>query len=161
MITVKELHIQKTVKSAVEFVSVGGDITELRDSFNSLCEEMGADELDTDGLEFDIHELVENIQKEGLWIRNIAAKSEYKRTWQEIDYVVDEFIRKYWPMEKEKVTSKMVSDVLRVADPLSRRHIVAQRVVIESIGELQTKGQLGQLERIMDWLAMNPKLLKY
>ena len=104
---------------------------------------------------------MENIQKESSWIKNIAAKSEYKRTWQEIDYVVDEFIRKYWPMEKEKVTSKMVADVLRVADPLSRRHIVAQRIVIESISELQSKEQLQKLDRIMDWLAMNPKLLKY
>lgn len=161
MITVKELHTQQTVKAAVRYITISDDISDLREKFNDLCAEFGADEFDTDSLSFDIHELVENIQKESSWIRNIAAKSEYKRTWQEIDYVVDEFIRKYWPMEKEKVTSKMVADVLRVADPLSRRHIVAQRIVIESIGELHSKEQLQKLDRIMDWLAMNPKLLKY
>ena len=79
---------------------------------------------------------------------------------RQIDYVVDEFIRKYWPIKKEQVTTKMMADVLRVADPLSRRHIVAQRVVIESISELHSKEQLQKLDRIMDWLAMNPKLLK-
>ena len=161
MITVKDLHMKQTVKAAVRYVIISDDISDLRDRFNSLCEEMGADELDTDALAFDIHELVENIQKESPWIRNIAAKSEYKRTWQDIDYVVDEFICKYWLMNKEEVTTKMVADVLKVADPLSRRHIVALRVVIESISELQTKEQLGKLDRIMDWLAMNPKLLKY
>ena len=160
MISVKDLHTQQTVKAAVWYITISDDITELRDRFNSLCEEMGADEFDPDGLSFDIHELVENIQKEGSWIKNIAAKSEYKRTMQEIDYVVDEFIRKYWPIKKEQVTTKMMADVLRVADPLSRRHIVAQRVVIESISELHSKEQLQKLDRIMDWLAMNPKLLK-
>lgn len=160
MITVTDLHMKQTVKLAVKFVSVGGDITELRNSFNSLCEEMGADELDTDGLEFDIHELVENIQKEP-WVKNIASLSAEKRTWTYIENVVENFICKYWQMNKEEVTTKMVADVLKVADPLSRRHIVAQRVVIESISELQTKEQLGKLDRIMDWLAMNPKLLKY
>ena len=161
MITVKDLHMKQTVKAAVRYVIITDDISDLRDRFNNLCEEMGADELDTDALEFDIHELVENIQKESSWIRNIATKSEYKRTWQDIDYVVDEFICKYWQMNKEEVTTKMVADVLKVADPQSRRHIVAQRVVIESISELQTKEQLGKLDRIMDWLAMNPILLKY
>ena len=161
MITVKELRIRETVKAAAMYIILGDNITDLREKFNRLCAEMGAEEFDTDGLEFDIHELVENIQKESSWIKNIAAKSEYKRTWQEIDYVVDEFIRKYWPMKKEEVTTKMVADVLKVADPLSHRHIVAQRVVIESISELQTKEQLQKLDRIMDWLAMNPKLLKY
>ena len=160
MISVKDLHTQQTVKAAVWYITISDDITELRDRFNSLCEEMGADEFDPDGLSFDIHELVENIQKEGSWIKNIAAKSEYKRTLQEIEYVVDEFICKYWPIKKEQVTTKMMADVLRVADPLSRRHIVAQRVVIESISELHSKEQLQKLDRIMDWLAMNPKLLK-
>ena len=89
MITVKELHTQQTVKAAVKYITISDDISDLREKFNSLCAEFGADEFDTDGLEFDIHELVENIQKENLWIKNIAAKSEYKRTWQEIDCVVE------------------------------------------------------------------------
>ena len=160
MITVKELYMQETVKAAVRYIIISNGIAALRNNFNNLCAEMGIDDLDTDSLSFDIHELVENIQKEGSWIKNIAAKSEYNRTWQEIDYVVDEFIRKYWPINKEEVTTKMVADVLKVADPLSRRHIVAQRIVIESISELHSKEQLQKLDRIMDRLAMNPKLFK-
>jgi len=160
MITVKDLHMKQTVKAAVRYVIITDDISDLRDRFNNLCEEMGADELDTDALEFDIHSLVENIQKEP-WVKNIASLGAEKRTWTYIENVVENFICKYWLMNKEEVTTKMVADVLKVADPLSRRHIVAQRVVIESISELQTKEQLGKLDRIMDWLAMNPKLLKY
>lgn len=160
MITVKDLHMKQTVKAAVRYVIITDDISDLRDRFNNLCEEMGADELDTDALEFDIHSLVENIQKEP-WVKNIASLGAEKRTWTYIENVVENFICKYWQMNKEEVTTKMVADVLKVADPLSRRHIVAQRVVIESISELQTKEQLGKLDRIMDWLAMNPKLLKY
>lgn len=160
MITVTDLHMKQTVKAAVRYVIITDDISDLRDRFNNLCEEMGADEFDTDALEFDIHSLVENIQKEP-WVKNIASLGAEKRTWTYIENVVENFICKYWQMNKEEVTTKMVADVLKVADPLSRRHIVAQRVVIESISELQTKEQLGKLDRIMDWLAMNPKLLKY
>ena len=160
MISVKDLHTQQTVNAAVRYITISDDISDLRENFNSLCAEFGADEFDMDDLSFDIHELVENIQKEGSWIKNIAAKSEYKRTLQEIEYVVDEFICKYWWTKKEDVTAKHIADVLRVADTLSRRHIVAQRIVIESISKLHSKEQLQKLDRIMDWLAMNPKLNK-
>lgn len=65
---------------------------------------------------------------------------------------------KYWMLSKEEVTTQMVADVLRVADPLSRRHAVAQRVVIECIHDLKTEDQLRRLDRLMDQLATNPRL---
>lgn len=73
--------------------------------------------------------------------------------------VADEFIAKHWAFHKDqKITTQMVSDALRMADPLSRRHILAQRVVIECIHDLGTETELRRLDRLMDALATNPIL---
>jgi hypothetical protein len=72
--------------------------------------------------------------------------------------VVEEFFLKCSVVRKEDITNEMIVDVLRVADPLSRRHILAQRIVIECIHFLQTEDQLRRLDRLMDDLATNPRL---
>lgn len=159
MIPVKDLHMQQTVKAAVEYIENGRCFAELCKHFNQLCDDWNANEYDPDDLSLDINFLARHIDDEP-WIKNIAATPAHKRTWQMNVRVVEEFIAKYWVLSKEEITTRMVADVLRVADPLSRRHILAQRVVIESIRRLQTEEQLRRLDDLMDKLATNPILEK-
>lgn len=159
MIRVKDLHMQETVKAAVEYIKSGGGLADLRMHFNQLCEDWHADEYDPDELSLSMNDVVESIAEDP-WIKDIAAMPDYERTWQMTERVVEEFIVKYWALSKEEVTSQMVADVLRVADPLSRRHLLAQRVVIECIAGLQHIDQMRRLDRMMDQLATNPRLEK-
>ena len=114
-------------------------------------------------LSLEIDDITLYIDKEP-WIKDIAAVPSFERNTQMIERVVEEFIHKYWLMEKEEITTKNVADVLLVADPLSRRHLLAQRVVIKSIGLLKTEDKirlldkLRFLDKIMDELATNPNL---
>lgn len=157
MIKVKDLHMQQTAKAAVEYIESGGGLDDLRKHFNHLCEDWHADEYDPDKLSLDINDITRHLALEP-WIKDLAALPGHELSWQMTGRVVNDFICKYWMMSKEKVTSKMVSDVLRVADPLSRRHILAQRVVIECIRYLKTEDQLRRLDFLMDALANNPRL---
>lgn len=157
MITVKDLHMQQTVKAAVDRITNAGSFMELRDRFNQLCEDWHANEYKPDELSLDINDIARHIDDEP-WIKNIAAMPAHERTWQMNVRVVEEYIAKYWAIPEREITAQMVTDVLRVADPLSRRHILAQRVVIECIHDLKTEDQLRRLDRLMDALATNPRL---
>ena len=157
MIKVKDLRMQDTVKAAVYYIENGRYLAELASSFNRLCKDWYADEFDPDKLSFDVSDIAMCIEDEP-WIRDIAAMPAHERTWQMTERVVEEFIVKYFAMRKEDITSKMVADVLRVADPLSRRHILAQRVVIECIHNIKTEDDLRHLDIVMGKLATNPRL---
>lgn len=157
MIKVKDLRMQQTVKAAVEYIESGGGLADLRMHFNKLCEDWHADEFYPDELSMDVGEIAIHISDEP-WIKDLAVLPGHELSWQMTGRVVEDFICKYWSVAKEEVTSKNVKDVLRVADPLSRRHVVAQRVVIECIHDLKTEGQLRRLDRLMDQLATNPRL---
>lgn len=159
MIPVKDLHMQQTVKAAVEYIENGRYFTELAGSFNKLCDDWHANEYDPDELSLDVNEIARHINDEP-WITDIAAMPAHERTWQMNVRVVEEFIAKYWVLSKEEITTQMVADVLRVADPLSRRHILAQRVVIECIHDLHTEQELKRLDIMMSELATNPRLEK-
>lgn len=162
MITDKDLHMRQTVEGALYYINHGRShsLFGLTEHFNRLCKDWDADEFDPDDLSLDINEIAILIEKEP-WVKNIAAAPAYKRTKQMNDRVVKEFIAKYWVLSKEEITTQMVADVLRVADPLSRRHVLAQRVVIECIHELKKEEQLRRLDSIMDSLATNPRLEIY
>jgi len=157
MIAVKDLHMQQTVKAAVHHIENGRYFAELASSFNQICKDWHADEFNPDELSLDVSEIARHINDEP-WIKDIAAMPAHERTWQMNVRVVEEFIAKYWVLSKEEITTQMVADVLRVADPLSRRHILAQRVVIECIRYLKTEDQLRRLDFLMDALANNPRL---
>jgi len=159
MIKVKDLHMQQTAKAAVEYIESGGGLDDLRKHFNHLCEDWHADEFNPDELSLDVNEIARHINDEP-WIKDIAAMPAHERTWQMNVRVVEEFIAKYWVLSKEEITTQMVADVLRVADPLSRRHILAQRVVIECIHDLHTEQELKRLDILMSELATNPRLEK-
>ena len=151
--------MQQTVKAAVEYVAGTGDLADLRRHFNQLCKDWHADEFDPDELSLDVNDIARHIDDEP-WIKDIAAMPAHERTWQMNVRVVEEFVAKYWTLPKEEITTKNVADVLRVGDPLSRRHILAQRVLIECIHDLKTEAQLRRLDKIMDQLATNPRLEK-
>jgi len=157
MINVKDLHMQQTVKAAVYYIENGNYLAELASNFNRLCEDWHADEYDPDELSLDINDIASHINDEP-WIKDIASVPAIVRTWQMNVRVVEEFIHKYWAIPKDEITTKNVDDVLCVANPLSRRHILAQRVVIECIHYLRTEDQLRRLDRLMDTLATNPRL---
>ena len=55
------------------------------------------------------------------------------------------------------VTTKHVADVLKVADTLSHRHLVGQKVAIDCIHALD-KEQLQRLDCVLRDLEMNPNL---
>ena len=157
MTNVKDQHLQETVKAAVDYIAGNGDFSVLRQRFNRLCKDWNADEFNPEDLSLDISDIARHIEDEP-WVKEIAATPAPYRTRQMIVRVVEEFIHKYWYIHKEEITTKNVADVLRVADPHSRRHIIAQRVVIDCIHRIQTNGQLRRLDRLMDALATNPRM---
>ena len=155
MADLKDILRQDCVKAALEYIETG-HVQRLRTNFNKLCKAWHADEFDPDELSLDVADIAKRIKEEPD-IKHIAAMPAAKRNSLQIEWVVEEFIHKYWLIPLEEITTKMVADVLLVADPLSRRHIVAQRVVIECIHALHTQQELKRLDNVMEDLATNPK----
>lgn len=150
---------EQTAQYAIEHITGKGmhtGIAWFRDSFNELCEAMHANEFNPDDISFELDDLVDNLKK-APWVAEIASKSADSRTTEEIDRVVNDFICEYWLMQPEEVTTKNVADVLKVADPLSHRHLVGQKVAIDCIHALD-KGQLQRLDEILRDLEKNPNL---
>ena len=150
---------EQTAQYAIEHITGKGmhtGIAWFRDSFNELCEAMHANEFNPDDISFELDDLVENLKK-APWVAEVASKSADSRTTEEIDRVVNDFICEYWLMQPEEVTTKNVADVLKVADPLSHRHLVGQKVAIDCIHALDN-GQLQRLDEILRDLEKNPNL---
>ena len=159
----EEKNIEKlqaqTARYAIEHITGKGmhtGIAWLRDSFNEYCEAIGANEFDPDDISFELDDLTENLKKEP-WVTEIAEKSVDSRTTEDIDRIVNNFICEYWMMEPEEVTTKHVADVLKVANPLSHRHLVGQKVAIDCIHALDQE-QLHRLDNILRNLEKNPYL---
>ena len=147
----------QTAQYAIEHITGKGmhtGIAWLRDSFNELCEAMHANEYNPDDLSFEIEDLADNLKKSP-WVSEIAGKAADKRTTADIDRIVNDFISEHWLMQPEEVTSKHVADVLKVADPLSHRHLVGQKVAIDCIHALSHE-QLQQLDTVLNDIARNP-----
>lgn len=150
---------EQTTQYAIEHITGRGmhtGIAWFRDSFNELCEAMHANEFNPDDISFELDDLVDNLKK-APWVAEIASKSADSRTTEEIDRVVNDFICEYWLMQPEEVTTKNVADVLKVADPLSHRHLVGQKVAIDCIHALDNE-QLHRLDDILRDLEKNPNL---
>ena len=158
--TIEELR-EQTAQYAIEHITGKGlhkGIGWLRDSFNQLCEAMGANEFNPDDIGFELDELAENLKK-APWVAEIAGKPADKRTREDIDRIVNDFICVNYLMQPEEVTTKDVADVLKVADPLSHRHLVAQKVAIDCIYALDNE-ELQQLDGVLADLEKNPDLGK-
>ncbi len=152
---------QQTAQYAIEHITGTGQhtgIAWLRDSFNELCDAMGANEWKPQDIGFNLDNLVDNLKKEP-WISEIAAKPAVQRTTDDIDRVVNDFICKYWMIKPEEVTTKDAADILKVADPLSHRHLIAQKVAIDCIHALNND-QLKQLDSVLDDIVKNPNIGK-
>ena len=148
MNTIEKLQKQ-TAQYAVEHITGKGmhtGIAWFRDSFNELCDAMGANEFDPDDIGFELDDLVENLKK-APWVAEIAGKSADQCTTEDIDRVVNDFICEYWLTRPEEVTTKDVADVLKIADPLSKRHLIGQKVAIDCIHAL-TDAELQRLDGI-------------
>ena len=146
---------------AIEHITGKGShcgIAWFRDFFNEYCDAIGANEFNPDDISFELDDLVENLKKAS-WVAEIAGKPADKRTTADIDRVVKDFICEYWPMRPEEVTTKNVADVLKVADPLSHRHLVGQKIAIDCIHALNQE-QLQQLDAVLRDLEKNPNLGK-
>lgn len=159
MVKTLEQLKKKTAQYAIEHIKGEGlhtGINWLRDSFNEYCEAIGANNYNPDNLSFEIEDLVENLKK-APWVADIAGKPADRRTTADIDRVVNDFICEYWLMRPEEVTSKHVVDVLKVADPLSHRHLVGQKVAIDCIHALDNE-QLQQLDKVLEEIVKNPKV---
>ena len=159
MVKTLEQLKKKTAQYAIEHIKGEGlhtGINWLRDSFNEYCEAIGVNNYNPDNLSFEIEDLVENLKK-APWVADIAGKPADRRTTADIDRVVNDFICEHWLMRPEEVTTKDVADVLKVADPLSHRHIVAQKVAIDCIHALN-HAQLQQLDKVLDDIVKNPKV---
>ncbi len=156
--TIEQLK-EQTAQYAIEHITGEGmhtGINWLRDSFNELCEAMHANEFNPDEISFELDDLVDNLKK-APWVAEIASKSADSRTTEEIDRVVNDFICEHWLMRPEEVTTKHVADVLKVADPLSHRHLVGQKVAIDCIYALNNE-QLQQLDAVLNEIVKNPKV---
>ena len=147
---------KQTAQYAIEHITGKGihtGIAWFRDSFNELCDAMGANEFDPEDIGFELDDLVENLKK-APWVAEIAGKPANSRTTEDIDRVVNSFICEYWLTRPEEVTTKDVADVLKVADPLSKRHLVGQKVAIDCIHALNQE-QLHRLDSILRDLEKN------
>ena len=156
--TIEQLQAQ-TAQYAIEHMTGKGmhtGIAWFSDSFNDLCEAMGANEFDPDDIGFEMDDLVENLKK-APWVAEIAGKPANSRTKEDISRVVEDFICEYWLMQPEEVTTEDVADVLKVADPLSKRHLIGQKVAIDCIHALNQE-QLHSLDDILRDLEKNPDL---
>ena len=156
--TIKQLQ-EQTAQYAIEHITGEGmhtGLAWLRDSFNEYCQTVGANELNPDDLSFEIEDLSENLKK-APWVAEIAGKPADLRTTEDIDRVVNDFICEYWLMRPEEVTTKHVADVLKVANPLSHRHLLAQKVAIDCIHVLDNE-QLQQLDKVLDEIVKKPKV---
>jgi len=156
--TIEELR-EQTAQYAIEHITGKGlhkGIGWLRDSFNELCEAMGANEFNPEDIGFELDELAEFLKK-APWVAEIAAKPADSRTTEDIDLIVNDFICEHWMMRPEEVTTKHVADVLKVADPLSHRHLVGQKVAIDCIHALDNE-ELQQLDGVLADLEKNPDL---
>ena len=155
----KQLYT-RTAQYAIEYITGNGMHTGFawfRNSFNELCEAMHANEFNPDDLSFEIEDLAENLKKEP-WVAEIAGKgSMITLPMEDIDLIVNNFICEHWLMRLGEVTTKHVADVLKVADPLSHRHLVGQKVAIDCIHALD-KEQLERLDGIQRDIEMNPKI---
>lgn len=150
---------EQTAQYAIEHITGKGmhtGIAWFRDSFNELCEAMHANEFNPDDIGFELDDITKAL-KEDPWVSEIAVKSADKRTSKDIDRIVDDFICKHWVMPKVDVKSKDVADILKVADPLSHRHLVGQKVAIDCIHALDNE-QLQRLDDILRDLEKNPNL---
>ena len=154
-----KLLYTRAAQYAIEHITGKGmhtDIIWFCDSFNELCEAMHANEFNPDDICFELDDLLENLKK-APWVAEIAGKTADNRTTADIDRVVNEFICEYWLMRPEEITTKHVADVLKVANPLSHRHLVGQKVAIDCIHALD-KEQLQCLDGVLRDLEMNPKI---
>ena len=143
--TIEDLQKQ-TAQYAIEHITGKGmhtGIAWLRDSFNDLCEAMGANEFNPDDIGFELDDMVENLKK-APWVAEIAGKPANSRTTEDISRVVEDFICEYWLTRPETV-----------ADPLSRRHLVGQKVAIDCIHAL-TDAELHRLDGILSDIEKNP-----
>ena len=113
---------------------------------------------DPDDIGFEMDNLVENLKK-APWVAEIAGKPANSRTTEDIDRVVNSFICEYWLTRPEEVTTKDVADVLKVADPLSKRHLIGQKVAIDCIYALNQE-QLRRLDAVLNDIEKNPDLGK-
>ena len=154
--TVEQLQKQ-TAQYAIEHITGKGmhtGIAWFRDSFNELCDAMGANEFDPEDIGFELDDFVENLKK-APWVAEIAGKSADQCTTEDINRIVNDFICEYWLTRPEEVTTKDVADVLKVADPLSKRHLIGQKVAIDCIHAL-TDAELQRLDGILRDLEKNP-----
>ena len=95
MNTIEKLQKQ-TAQYAIEHITGKGMHTGFawfRDSFNELCEAMGANEFDPEDIGFELDDLVENLKK-APWVAEIAGKPANSRTTEDIDRVVNSFRRR-------------------------------------------------------------------
>lgn len=157
--TDNELQVlrDKTAQYAIEHITGEGmhkGIAWLRDSFNEYCAAIGANEFNPNDIGFELEDLTENLKK-APWVAEIARKPVDSRTTEDIDRVVNGFVCEFWLMKPEEVTTKDVADILKVADPLSHRHLLAQKVAIDCIHALDQE-QLQQLDKVLDEIASNP-----
>ena len=149
----------QTAQYAIEHITGKGihtGIAWFRDSFNEYCDAIGANEFNPDDISFEMDDLVDNLKK-APWVTEIAGKPADQRTAADIDRVVNDFICEHWLMQPEEVTTKHVADVLKVADPLSHRHLLAQKVAIDCIHALNSE-QLQQLDKVLEDIVKNPKV---
>ncbi len=156
--TIEQLK-EQTAQYAIEHITGEGmytGINWLRDSFNELCEAMHANEFNPDEISFELDDLVDNLKK-APWVADIAGKPADQRTTEDIDRVVNDFVCEYWLMRPEEVTTKHVADVLTVANPLSHRHLLAQKIAIDCIHALNHE-QLQQLDKVLDEIVKNPRV---
>lgn len=153
--SIKELQ-RKCEQYAIEHITGKGlhkGVKWLADAFNELSDAIGVNEYYAEEIGFEVDELIGNIKKSP-WVSEIAAKSADRRTLEDIDRIVG-FITDHWLMRAEEVTTKDVSDVLLVADPLSHRHILAQKIAIDCIHALD-RNQMAELDKVLAEIAMHP-----
>ena len=142
-----EQLLQQTAQYAVEHVTGEGMHTGfgwVRDSFEELCEAVGAGDRDLSGD-------AAAVLKENPWVFEIANKSKENRTPEELKRVKKAYAHSYGYLLQE-VSRADIEEFLKNANLFSQRHLLAQKVAVEGSQKLSVS-QRYDLNVILDQLV--------
>lgn len=102
---------EQTIDWAIKYIISGTGLIWLRDAFNACCKEQ--EEICHVQNNFDIDEVRKYLENEPM-IKCVTNKK--KLDWEELEIIVEDFICKYFMVNKEDVTSKDIYDILIIAN---------------------------------------------
>ncbi len=143
---------EQTIDWAIKYIISGTGLIWLRDAFNACCKEQ--EEICHVQNNFDIDEVRKYLENEPM-IKCVANKK--KIDWEELEIIVEDFICKYFMVNKENVTSKDIYDILIIANKNKIKYEV-RNSILDSCQKHLDIVHLQKLEQVLNQIIANPEL---